>query len=430
MATDTATFSGGQYRAELDVTVSGSTVTAKLRVEKLSGAGYWTAGSEPWRINIDGTVYDGTWTYDFRSATWETVATKSRNVGYQGTTNVSAWVEMQSPMGRSATMSVNVTVAKEPGAPGAPSLTFVAPDEVDVAWSAAASNGSSIDEYQVQRSGSSDMSSPFYTNTGTSRSTTISGFAAGVTRYFRVRAHNGEGWGDWSPIRSIQIPGPPSRPAAPSLSLILPDQIVAEWTAPSSGQPITGYDYQIATNSGMTGATEVSQTGTSRTVTRSIGTTYYIRVRAKSSQGESEWSPVASITIPDHPATPGTPTISNIGPTGFTASWTAPANGGAAITGYDVELEGVGVYDQTALSRVFGSLAPGADYRVRVRAKNSQGASDYSAWANVRTLSGAYLSIDGDAYEAVEVYASVNGGPYLPATVYFSEDGAAYETVS
>lgn len=74
MATYTST--SGSYTTTLTVTESAtstanntSTVTFSLTLTKNSGTGLWNNDSCPWSININGTSYSGTFTYDFRSTT-------------------------------------------------------------------------------------------------------------------------------------------------------------------------------------------------------------------------------------------------------------------------------------------------------------------------------------------------------------------------
>lgn len=439
MATDTAGL-GSQYRAVLDVSVSGSTVTAELRVEKLSGSGYWTAGSEPYSLVIDGASYNGEWSYDFRSSSSKVIRRVSRDVGYQGNTTVTAWAEMGSGIGRSGTMSITVLVANEPGKNPAPSLSFAAPNTVNLSWSQPSLNGASILEYQVQRSTSSSMSGATTVSAGTSRSDSISGLAVGDVYYFRVRARNSQGWGAWSDVRSITVPGAPSAPAAPTLDLTLPNTLEMSWKAPSSGTAITGYDTQFSESSTFANGSIVSTAANvlSRSQGVSLARTIYARVRAKSSQGTGSWSPTASIVIPGPPAKMSKPVLSNVAPTSVDATWTAPADGGAPISAYtlavaddaDFTSPTITPVSAATLSQTIAGLAPGEDYWARVRASNSQGDGEWSDAVSLRTLSGAYVSISGSPYEPAEVYVSTDGGPYLPVTVYESTDGNPFVTVN
>ena len=63
--TTTLTITEGQY----NVSNNTSPVTFSLTLTKNSGTGLWNSDSCPWSININGTPYSGTFTYDFRSTT-------------------------------------------------------------------------------------------------------------------------------------------------------------------------------------------------------------------------------------------------------------------------------------------------------------------------------------------------------------------------
>lgn len=63
--TTTLTITEGQY----NVSNNTSPVTFSLTLTKNSGTGLWNSDSCPWSININGTQYSGTFTYDFRSTT-------------------------------------------------------------------------------------------------------------------------------------------------------------------------------------------------------------------------------------------------------------------------------------------------------------------------------------------------------------------------
>lgn len=61
--TTTLTVTEGAY----DVASNTSPVTFTLTLKKNSGSGLWNNDSCPWSININGTSYSGTFTYDFRN---------------------------------------------------------------------------------------------------------------------------------------------------------------------------------------------------------------------------------------------------------------------------------------------------------------------------------------------------------------------------
>ena len=90
------------------------------------------------------------------------------------------------------------------------------------------------------------------------------------------------------------------------------------------------------------------------------------------------------------PDAPSAPTLI-VGTTWLEASWTAPADNGAAITGYDVEYRTTGgnwtdaSHAGTSTTKRIESLVADTAYEVRVRASNAEGAGDWSPAASGRT---------------------------------------------
>ncbi len=182
-------------------------------------------------------------------------------------------------------------------------------------------------------------------------------------------------------------------------------QITLSWTVPSSngGSAITGYNVYRGTTSGSEGTTPV---GTASGSTLSYtdtgltnGQTYFYKVTAVNSVGQSMPSNEAS-------ATPAAPSTVPSAPTGLTAntisssqinlSWTAPSNGGSAITGYKIErsTDGGTTWSTTVANTGSASttysdtgLAASTAYTYRVSAINSTGTSLSSNTASATTSS-------------------------------------------
>lgn len=108
-----------------------------------------------------------------------------------------------------------------------------------------------------------------------------------------------------------------------------------------------------------------------------------------------------SFTIPKRPAsapsTPTSPLATSITAAGATFSWTAPANNGAALTQYNLQISTNSgftslVVNETAAwttSRVISTLAKATTYYWRVRAINSAGNGSYTAGSSFKTSSTA-----------------------------------------
>ncbi|MCY3811055.1 MAG: fibronectin type III domain-containing protein, partial [Gammaproteobacteria bacterium] len=189
-------------------------------------------------------------------------------------------------------------------------------------------------------------------------------------------------------------PEVPDAPAAPTLTAGA-TWLAASWTAPAdNGAAITGYDVHYRETGGNW--TDASHAGTS--TTKRIGdltadTAYEVRVRASNAEGAGDWSASASgrtDAAAQAPDAPSAPTLT-AGTTWLEASWTAPADNGAAITGYDVHYRETGgnwtdaSHAGTSTTKRIGDLTTDTAYEVRVRASNAEGAGDWSPSTSGRT---------------------------------------------
>jgi hypothetical protein len=125
-------------------------------------------------------------------------------------------------------------------------------------------------------------------------------------------------------------------------------------------------------------------------------TSYTFTVTATNAYGTSESSAATSaLTVTSVPATPGAPTVSS--PTGSSPgvnsagtttddiSWSAPSNGGRAITGYSWASDD-GKSGSTASTSVTGiAQEGGTSQSYRVYATNANGNSEYSAYSSAIT---------------------------------------------
>ena len=95
-------------------------------------------------------------------------------------------------------------------------------------------------------------------------------------------------------INVTDVPEPPGKPAAPTVSAAFQLQLGVSWTAPANtGPPVTDYDYRYQVP-GATTWTEVTDTDLSLTATTidglTAGTVYDVQVRATNDEGTGEWS--------------------------------------------------------------------------------------------------------------------------------------------
>jgi hypothetical protein len=175
------------------------------------------------------------------------------------------------------------------------------------------------------------------------------------------------------------------------------------WVDPASsgiGPPPSNMWVQLATDPGFTNLVvngSVGNVNTWQATGLNRATSYYFRVRAQNSVGWGSFSGgVGATTLATVPDTPATPTVSNATTNGFNVNFTAPPNGGSAITSYQIQVskDNFATVEETFAGvtgspKVLTGLDPGAKYRARVRAVNAIGAGSYSAAsAEIQTLGG------------------------------------------
>ena len=322
--------------------------------------------------------------------------------------------------------------ASVPGKVGRPSVT-AGDGRLTVSWSAPSDGGSSITGYEVWYS--PHTSSQSWTRTTTARSVTLTGLSNGISYAVYVRAKNTIGSGSWSdaaagtPVASASVPGKVGRPSVTAGD----GSLTVSWSAPSNGgATITSYGVWARSQDGTQERLQGAWNTTSVTLTGlTNGKTYNVFVRARNSVGDGPWSnstsgtPVASASVPGKV---GRPSVT-AGDGSLTVSWSAPSNGGSAITGYVVrygETADIGCGDcgpaavMTTTSRrvTITGLTNGTSYTVSVRAKNSVGSglwSDHAAGTPVAAATvpgkvGRPLVSAGDGSLTVSWSAPSNGG--------------------
>ena len=116
---------------------------------------------------------------------------------------------------------------------------------------------------------------------------------------------------------------------------------------------------------------------------------YIVTVRATGGTAERAMTSEQTITVTvtdvdEPPEAPEAPTVRAASLTSLAATWTAPANTGPAITGYDVRYKATGGaftnwnHDSANTTTTITGLTPNRRYYVQVRARNHEGPSDWS----------------------------------------------------
>ena len=297
-----------------------------------------------------------------------------------------------------------------PGPPGTPTATTCTNAQSVLSWTAPANDGgSTITDYVVQYSTSATFASSVTTFAdGTTGSTgaTVTGLTNGTPYYFRVAAVNAYGTSSYSGISTVITPATvPNAPTSVVGTSHTNGESSVSWVAPSgagtggNGPPFT---YTVQYSTSATFASAVTTFGTTSSSSPLIvngltnGTTYYFRVKATNCAGDSSYSTISAGAVPSTvPSAPATPTVNALD-AGDTITWTAPANGGRAITGYyyKVSTNDGGYSAETfvaagaTLSYAAANQYSTSTKKIQVRAENANGSSGFStvsantvAWA-------------------------------------------------
>lgn len=341
--------------------------------------------------------------------------------------------------------SVVDSIATEAGTPGKPVLTAM-PDgatKIVLTWTAPDSGGSTITDYVVQVSnngttGWGPLDDAATANTNVSIGTpaaeathvstatgapappltvTHSGLNGMQRKFYRVAASTGAGTpadaniGTWSDVVNTTtpagVPGMVVLAEAPSPELS--DRFVISWTAPATGgSAITGYQVQIWDDGAWMDLMSVGGSATSYTHEGIPGAaTRHYRVRAMNSVGYGPWS--ASQERTTVAGKPGAPVLhaEQNGSSEIRLTWTAPENGGTAITNYQIQVSNDGqsgwtspetsttIVDGERVTQVAADpqnynhtgLDPATTRHYRVRAINGATLNDVGPWSNVAMAS-------------------------------------------
>jgi hypothetical protein len=154
-------------------------------------------------------------------------------------------------------------------------------------------------------------------------------------------------------------------------------RIDVSWTNPSTGNTPTGYKvYDGATLK----ATITHPTSTAQITGLSSNTSYTFTVKAYDAYAETAGVSASAVTATTVPATPSAPSVSSPSAGNDSVSWSAPANGGAAITGYTWESND-SKSGTTSDTSVTVSQEQGTTQAYRVKATNANGDSAFSNYS-------------------------------------------------
>ncbi|MDI6803003.1 MAG: T9SS type A sorting domain-containing protein [Bacteroidota bacterium] len=275
-----------------------------------------------------------------------------------------------------------------------PNNSICAPLNPLLKWSASA--GATL--YYLQVDTANTFPNPIFSDSTLTQTTHVVGPLEPLKSYYwRVRAKNDFGRGEWSNIwKFTTVSNPPLVPLllSPNNNAVeQPTSLTFKWNV-SCG--VSTYHIQIDTSQlfNTTIINDSLLTDTSKLVsTFSVGTKYYWRVRAKNEFGSSDWSIVWNFTTIIGP--PPTPLLMSPDsgatnqPTTITLRWHPASGASKYLLQVDTSISfGSSVLKSdstTGSSYIISSLDTSKKYYWRVRSKNNYGVSDWSSAWNFTT---------------------------------------------
>ncbi|MCY4001642.1 MAG: fibronectin type III domain-containing protein, partial [Bacteroidetes bacterium] len=298
-----------------------------------------------------------------------------------------------------------------PGAPTNLTATAIGPSLINLSWDAPTNTGDGLAQYNIEQSTNGDTESPswLWTLSASHPRTTqlVVNRTAATTYWYRVRAVDSTGvFSPYSNIANATTADLATAPGAPtSLTATAdgPTAINLSWTAPTStgGTAITGYRIYVAADFSDDWTAVVATTGNTNTsyshTGLRVGTRYEYRVlaiNAATNIGSNSNSAAATTAAATIPGVPTSLTATASGQTTINLSWTAPSDGGAAISSYRILVSTDGtsftelVASHTSTSYSHTGLAPNTTHYYSVSALNSVGRGPESSAVNATTAAG------------------------------------------
>ena len=454
-----------------------------------------TSGSAPaadaFEVTVDGGTAVNPDSVDFHATDADTVVlTMSPAIAAGGTVTVAYDEPTSNALADAASNEVaDFTGQAAPNRPAAPVVTLTAGDEkLTATWSAPANGGSAITGYDMEWKSASQTwaeaatAGQSATPAADATDHEITGLTNDTEYTVRVRAGNDAGNGPWSTEASeTPIAGDTTAPAVDSatvstdgaaIDIVFDEDLDRTGTAPAADAFEVTVDGGTAVNPASVAfhATDADTVVLTMSPAIAAGGTVTVAYDEPTSNAlaDAASNEVADFTGQAAPNRPAAPVVTlTAGDEKLTATWSAPANGGREVTGYDVEWK---TASQTwAEAATAGqSATPAADatdheisgltnntaYTVRVRAGNDAGNGPWSTEASETPIAGDTtaptvdsatvfppgviidivfdedLDTSGSAPAADAFEVTVDGGTAVnPASVDFDEDSPDFDTI-
>jgi hypothetical protein len=233
--------------------------------------------------------------------------------------------------------STTSTAVTPVGPPPAPLITGIEQSEtsVSLAFTQTDTGGSTITNYEYSRDGGVTWITP--SPAVTTSPLSITGLTRGTEYDFAIRAINDVGTGTASSIQEARTLDLPAAPTIGSIASANEALSVPFTLGDNGGTPITNIEYSI--DGGASWITRSPESTYSPLLIQNLtnGQSYDVAVRAINSIGHSVGSAVVSATPKTVPSAINLPLNTNVTPSNesLTVNFTAPSNGGSAITRYE-----------------------------------------------------------------------------------------------
>ena len=291
--------------------------------------------------------------------------------------------------------------------------------QVALSWAADSSGGSAITKWQYRQSEGGGFG-PWTDIADSGPDTTshvVTGLDNGTSYTFQVRAVNALGTGD--PITSGAATAG-TVPAAPSVNAARGNgQVDLSWTPGTAAGAGATTGWQVRTDDGEWMDVDGADTSSYSVTDLMNGTAYTFEVRAVNAFGAGEAGSASATPA----TTPSAPTVSAMRGDGSTAvSWTAGDDGGSAVTGWQVQVNGGGWTDVMAdTMSATVDTDDGTAYTIEVRGVNDVGegaAGSASVEAGSTPAAPTVTATGGNGSITVSWTAGDDGGSSINAWHY------------
>ncbi len=308
-------------------------------------------------------------------------------------------VEAQDEQGGRATIAVTIDITDDdnerPQRPDRPSVTASTLTSLTIGWTEPSNTGPPITDYNVQYRGGSSGAFTAAAHDGIRTTTTIANLESDTSYEIQVQATSDEGTSQWSDSgngRTVANQAPTFTDGSSTTRRLVENTTGAH----NIGNPITASDgdggtltYRLEGTDRASFSLDGNQLQTIAGVAYDYEekSSYVVIVRVQDGQGGSNTIEV-TVALNDEqepPETPSAPRVIPASSTSLTVTWDEPTNTGPDIDDYDIQYRegdsgGFTSWTHNGAERTatITGRSPGTSYEVQVRARNDEGASDWS----------------------------------------------------